>query len=80
MTNEEVIKLCESTKFHLVCISKEMDEFIKKNYTDGNDDGKFYKVYREGNDAKYGHYMINPHTMHKRNSTFDEFYGGGIVD
>lgn len=79
MTNQEIITHCESSKYHLVVISKEMDDFIKKNYTEGNDAGKFYKVYREGNDAKYGHYMINPHTMHRRNSTFDEFYGG-IVD
>ena len=56
-----------------------MDKFIKNNYSEGNSEGKFYKVYREGNDAKYGHYMINPHTMKRRNSTFDEFYGG-IVD
>jgi hypothetical protein len=57
-----------------------MNDFIKKNYTEGNSEGKFYKVYREGNDAKYGHYMINPRTMHWRGSTFNEFYGGGIVD
>lgn len=80
MTNKDVIALCESSKYSLICISKEMDDFIHKNYIGGNDNGKFYKVYREGNDAKYGHYMINPHTMHKRSSTFDEFYGGGIVD
>ena len=79
MMNKEVINICESSKFHLICISKEMDKFIKNNYSEGNDSGKFYKVYREGNDAKYGHYMINPHTMHWRNSNFNEFYGG-IVD
>ena len=80
MTNEDVIKTVENARFHIVCISEEMDKFIKKNYTEGNSEGKFYKVYREGNDAKYGHYMINPHTMRWRGSTFDEFYGGGIVD
>lgn len=80
MTNEDVIKVCESAYFHIICISKEMDDFIKKNYTEGNSEGKFYKVYREGNDAKYGHYMINPHTMRRRGSTFSEFYSGGIVD
>ena len=57
-----------------------MDEFIRKNYVKGDSEGKFYKVYRRGNDAKYGHYMINPYTKHWRNSTFKEFYGGGIVD
>jgi len=80
MTNTEVINVCESSHFHLICISPEMDKFIKENYTKGDSEGKFYKVYRQGNDAKYGHYMINPHTKCWRNSTFDEFYGGGIVD
>lgn len=80
MTNTEVINVCESSHFHLICISSEMDKFIKENYAEGNSEGKFYKVYRQGNDAKYGHYMINPRTKHWRNSTFDEFYGGGIVD
>ena len=80
MTNEDVIKTLESERFHLVCISEEMDRFIRDNYTKGDSEGKFYKVYRQGNDAKYGHYMVNPHTMHYRSSTFDEFYGGGIVD
>lgn len=80
MTNEDVIKALESEKFHLICISEEMDRFIRQNYTKGDSEGKFYKVYRQGNDAKYGHYMVNPHTMKWRGSTFDEFYGGGIVD
>lgn len=80
MTNQDVINVCESARFHLICISAEMDKFIQNNYSEGNSDGKFYKVYREGNDAKYGHYMINPRTMKYRSSTFDEFYGGGIVD
>lgn len=80
ITNQDVINKCEYTQYHLICLSEEMDDFIKENYTEGNDMGKFYKVYRQGNDAKYGHYMINPHTMHKRDSTFSEFYGGGIVD
>ena len=64
----------------MYCISEEMDRYIRDNYTEGNDDGKFYKVYRRGNNSKYGHYMINPITKHKRSSTFDEFYGGGIVE
>lgn len=80
MTNDDVIKRIESQgKFGIQSITKEMDEFIKKNYTKGNSDGKFYKVYRDGNDAKYGHYMVNPRTMYWRDSTFDEFYGS-VVD
>lgn len=80
ITNDDIIKVCESSKFHLICLTEEMDDFIKDNYIKGNDNGKFYKVYKEGNDAKYGHYMINPRSMLMRSSTFDEFYGGGIVD
>lgn len=79
MTNKDIIETLESTRFHIVCISTEMDKFIRENYKEYNSEGKFYKVYREGNDAKYGHYMVNPYTMCRRNSTFDEFYGG-IVD
>jgi hypothetical protein len=81
MTNEEVITHIETNgKYGIQSISEEMDKFIRSNYTEGNSEGKFYKVYRQGNDAKYGHYMVNPRTMCWRNSTFDEFYGGGIVD
>lgn len=83
MTNEDVIKqVCGHPYYQHGCwsIPKEMDDFIRENYTKGDDNGPFYKVYREGNDAKYGHYMINPRTMKWRNSTFDEFYAGGIVD
>lgn len=80
MTNQDVIKKLEGERFHLVCISEEMDKFIRSTYTKGDSEGKFYKVYREGNDAKYGHYMVNPRTQHYRSSTFSEFYGGGIVD
>jgi len=80
MTNKDIIEKLENERFHIVCISEEMDKFIKENYKVGNSEGKFYKVYRAGNDAKYGHYMVNPHTMYRRDSTFDEFYGGGIVD
>lgn len=79
MTNNDVIKLVENAKYSCICISKEMNDFIKENYTEGNSEGKFYKVYPEGKDAKYSHYMINPQTMKRRDSTFDEFYGG-IVD
>ena len=81
MTNDDVITfLAENAKWSCIAISTEMNDFIKKNYTEGDSEGKFYKVYQEGNDAKYGHYMINPRTMKWRGSTFDEFYGGGIVD
>ena len=40
----------------------------------------WFKVCREGNDVKYGSYYICIDTMERRNSTFDEFYDGGLVD
>ena len=30
MTNKDIIALCESSKYSLICISKEMDDFIHK--------------------------------------------------
>jgi len=81
MTNQDVINLCESLS-HLsgIAISYEMDKFIKNNYSKGNSDGKFYTVCIKGNDFKYGRYKIDPYNMVWRTTSFDEFYGGGIVD
>lgn len=83
MTNKDIVNHL-TTSLYTGCqsISKEMHDFIRENYcfSAGNNEGKFYKVYCEGTDAKYNHYMVNPVTMIWRNSTFDEFYGGGIVD
>ena len=81
MIQQDVINCLErQSKWPCICISEEMDKFIRNNFKEGNDNGKFYKVYRAGNDAKYGHYMVNPISGLFRSSTFDEFYGSGIVD
>ena len=81
MTNEDVIKLCESLS-HLsgFTITYQMDKFIRNNYTETNSSGKFFTVCRKGNDTKYGRYKIDPYNMVWRGLTFNEFYGGGIVD
>lgn len=80
--NTKIIELVTSGSFPCYSITDEMDQYIKKEYKQvpDNTSGKFYKVYVAGNDAKYGHYMINPITKERRGSTFLEFYGGGIVD
>lgn len=66
------------------CITPDMDDYIQMNYERiGQNDtaGRTWlKVYRKGTDAKFGHYMVCLDTKQRRDSTFDEFYGGGFVD
>lgn len=59
--------------------SKEINTYTQVEYTKGNED-KWFKVYYDNTDAKYGQFMVNPSLKQWRNVTFDEFYGGGIVD
>lgn len=40
----------------------------------------WYKVYYAGTDSKYGAFMICPDTKEWRHTTFEEFYGGSVVD
>ncbi len=62
-------------------LTEEENRFIDKNYTKASStDGDFYGVLKIGNDYKYGRYFIDPVNMTWRGTTFDEFYGGGIVD
>ena len=65
-------------------ISQEAYDYIMKNYKklsrDSIGNKKWVKVYIAGNDAKYGSFMICVDTKEWRNVSFDEFYGGGIVD
>jgi hypothetical protein len=65
-------------------ISDELCDYIMKNYTKveraGDSSKKWYKVYRRGNDSKYGSFMVCFDSEEWRNRTFDEFYGSGIVD
>lgn len=58
------------------------EEFRNYKRVDENDTkGRtWYKVYWEGTDCKYGAFMISPDTKEYRNTTFSEFYGGGVVD
>lgn len=62
--------------------NKFREEFRDYKKVDENDTkGRtWYKVYWEGTDCKYGAFMISPDTKEYRNTTFSEFYGGGVVD
>lgn len=62
--------------------NKFQEEFRNYKRVDENDTkGRtWYKVYWEGTDCKYGAFMISPDTKEYRNTTFSEFYGGGVVD
>lgn len=85
MTNEEIKNYVENYRFgSCMSVSEEMWHFIFDNYTQVDRDAvgknKWYKVYKLGNDAKYGHIMICPTIKQWRYSTFSEFYSGGVVD
>lgn len=41
---------------------------------------KWYKVYFDGTDSKYSSFMICPDTKERRSTSFEEFYGGAVVD
>ena len=66
------------------CITPEMDDYILFHYTKVASDDiagrNWLKVYRKGTDAKFGHYMVCLDTKQRRDSTLQEFYGGGAVD
>lgn len=81
MTNNDIISTVTSKYMNV--LSDEVDEFIQKNYKEvasGYPHGNWFKVCRRGNDYKYGSYMIEPNLMLWRGQTFNEFYGGGVVD
>lgn len=65
-------------------ISDEAVDFIIKNYKKVSRDSignkKWVKVHAKRSDAKYGSFMICVDSKEWRNTSFDEFYGGGIVD
>lgn len=77
----EIFKLKNSSRG---TISDELNDYIHKNFkrVDTNDTAgrKWCRVVRSGNDEKYGSFMVSFDTKEYRGRTFDEFYGGGIVD
>lgn len=81
---QKEIKTIKGYRYDHASISPELDAYIKKNYKNisrnNNDNNRWFKVHKSGTDAKYGSYMVCFDTEEWRSRTFDEFYGGGIVD
>ena len=79
------IKAIQNYRYNQASISKELDEYIKNNYKkidrkNYTSNDRWFKVHKAGNDAKYGSYMVCFDTKEWSQKTFDDFYGGGIVD
>lgn len=73
----------KNSKWPNSSISNELNDYILKNFkkVNKNDtEGKWIKVHKTGNDSKYGSFMINIDRKLRRDTNFDEFYGGGVVD
>ena len=80
---DDQLKELNNARWPNSSISDELADYIKKEFkeADRNDtNGKWIKVHRAGSDSKYGTFMINIDRKLWRDTTFDEFYGGGIVD
>ena len=80
MDNEQVKKFFEERPQYSGSVSEEMWDFIKRNYHIGNSPNKFFIICKRGADPKYCRMAVDPITMTMRGLTFDEFYGGGVVD
>lgn len=59
-------------------VTPKMWDYLTSNYKEvDSEDCKgrlWYMLYKEGNDAKYGHYMFCLDTKEMRNDTIGEFY------
>lgn len=80
---DDQLKELNNTRWPNSSISDELADYIKKEFKkapDNDTNGKWIKVHRAGSDSKYGSFMINIDRKLWRNTSFDEFYGGGVVD
>lgn len=81
---QQIINKLSNSRFGCTMLTKEQWDFVKSNYTkvdkDFTNGHKWHKCYCQGCDAKYTHKMIDPEAKLIRNSTFNEFYSGSIVD
>jgi hypothetical protein len=80
---EDQLKELDNSRWPNSSISDELADYIKKEFKNAPDNdtkGKWIKVHRAGSDSKYGSFMINIERKLRRDTNFDEFYGGGIVD
>lgn len=85
MTNQDIKEMVARFPFHTNnTIKRNVAIFIKAEYkrVDENDkgNGKWYKVHNEGDDCKYGTYMIDVENMLWRFPDMAEFYGSAPVD
>ena len=85
MTNEDIIKASKKFYGGSNCLPVALWDFVRNNYKQVETDygkkhgGTWYRVYCQGCDCKYGTKMIEPNLMLQRQTTFMEFYGGGVV-
>ena len=61
-------------------LSSDEMSLLKKYYKEDKNLSVKYPCNRKGSDVKYGSFFVDPINMKWRGKTFDEFYGGGIVD
>lgn len=84
MDMKEQLKEKLETRKGNVGLSEEEYAYIEANFkeVDKNDYAgrKWRKVHRAKYDSKYGAFMICLETEQWRNTTFEEFYGGAVVD
>lgn len=85
MNNDEVIEEIRGKSY----IPDKIVDWIDDNYRNVCADKlcedeysgiKWRRVCREGSDWKYGSFFICTEKMLRREVTFDEFYGNGLVD
>lgn len=66
------------------CVTQQQMRYIKTHYTEYKDESKLFQpkfsVFIWGSDPKYGKIYIDAYRKEWRNTSFEEFYGSGIVD
>lgn len=77
---EKELDKIKTYKYGAFGLSELCHKYIKSEFTHSENSrgGKWYKVYY--GDSKYGRYMINIEDKLWRETSFDEFYGGAVVD
>lgn len=66
-------RIKESYRFH----HNESDFSMPAEYREHDD---WQRVYKQGCDSKYGTIMVSHSMRAWRHPTFDEFYGGAVID
>lgn len=74
--NEQEARVIFDTYKKVDAIDPDVNWKVSKEYENMD----WEKVCREGNDEKYGRFMVNHENKLRRGLTFGEFYGGSVVD